>query len=263
MWDFLGVIVEQLSETFRWFLIGYFGTIALLILLYKNQLLNNSSPFGFIKKVSYYIFLPVYVAIVCWFLSATIIVEKDAKQMAEYSLNKVEDSTLTLFLKEAVTYSTDWIDGEITTKEELVNTYLKKNGYEMGSYSTQVVEWTLNNGLEYIKKQAIEKGTIRVGEESINFPLLIQEYLNESKGMASAPFSYLKGMTFKVIHSYAKKLYWLYVFLLFIVVLILGLDIYFKLRNRNNSKELSLNPEDLLENNQDKLPNSQRKINKK
>ena len=254
MWDFLKIIFEQLSETSKWFLVGYFGTISLLILLFKNNLLNYSSSLGFIKKISYYIFLPIYIAIICWFLSATMIVEKDAKQMAEYSLSKVENSTLNLFLKEVASYSSQWMGEEIQTKEELVETYLKKNNYKLDSYSTQVLEWSLNNGLEYIKNKAIEKGTIKVGEESINFPLLIQDYLNEFDEINSAPFLHLKGLTFSTIHNYAKKLYWIYVFLLLVPILILGTDVFLKLK-KNNRQEL-----DVLKNTNKRLENNQKRI---
>ena len=177
MWEFFGIIIDQLTETFRWFLYGFFGTIALLIALYRYKLLYNKRMLGFIKKVSYYLFMPIYVAFVCWMLSATILVEKDAKQLAQYSLEQVETSYFTKFLIEAADYSAEWVSGEINSKEQLIDTYINKNGFTEGKTSTKAIKWTLEKGLDYVLEKAIEQGKVNIGDETINFPLLIQEYL--------------------------------------------------------------------------------------
>ena len=64
---------------------------ALLILLIRNKW-----SFGSIKNKLLHFFVSIYpyYSLVSF---ATLIVEKDAKKMSEYSINKVEHSILTLF----------------------------------------------------------------------------------------------------------------------------------------------------------------------
>ena len=176
MWEFFGIIVEQLGETFRWFITGFLITLIVLILLYKNNSLSNNGTLSFIKKISYYLFFPLYIGIICWFTSATIIVENDAKEIAKITLEKAENSIFPQFSKYILSLADDWLDGELSSKEELVDNYLEAYNYEKGNISTKAMEWTLVNGIEYIENKAIEKGTLNIGDEKINFPLLINAY---------------------------------------------------------------------------------------
>lgn len=257
MWEFFGIIVEQLTETFRWFFTGFSIIIFLLILLYNNNLLSNKGPLSFIKKVSYYMFFPLYIGIICWFTSATIIVEKDAIEIAKITLEKAENSIFPQFSKYILSLADDWIDGELSSKEELVNKYLEANNYEKGNISTKAMEWTLVNGIEYIENKAIEKGTLKIGDEKINFPLLISDYLNGADGMAKIPFNYLKGLSLSSIHNYAKSFYWIYFFMGFVVIIILSLVVYINLKNRKVSANTNfVNPSTTLDNNQKSLDNS-------
>lgn len=261
MWEFLGILIDQLGETFRWFLTGFFFTVVLLILLYKNNLISNNNPFGFIKKISYYIFFPLYIGIICWFTSATLLVEKDAKELAKITLQKAENSLFPQFSKYILSLTDDWLDGSINSKEELVQNYLEKNDYKEGSLSTTAMEWTLNNGLKYIENQAIKNGTLKIGEENINFPKLISNYLSGDNGLAKMPFNYLKGMSLQSIHNYAKSFYLVYLLMALVVFFILGLDIYFHLKKRKNNQEsILINPSTTLENNQPKLENSTKEL---
>lgn len=261
MWDFLGIIIEQLGESFRWFLSGFFITIVTLILLYKNNLLSKNSPISFIKKIAYYLFFPLYIGIICWFTSATLSVEKDAKELAKITLEKAEDSLFPHFSKYILSLADDWLDGEVNSKEELIENYLEKNDYVKGNLSTTAMEWTLTNGLDYIKNQAVKNGNLKIDDETINFPKLISDYLSGTDGLAKMPFNYLKGMSLKSIHNYAKTFYWVYFWMGFVVVLILGTDIYFNLKNRKKSEDINfINPSTTLENNQKKLENSTQEL---
>jgi hypothetical protein len=264
MWDFLGIIIDQLSETFRWFLSGFFITIVTLILLYKNNLLNKSGPLSFIKKVSYYLFFPLYIGIVCWFTSATLIVEKDAKELTRITLEKAESSLFPQFSYYILSLADGWIDRDVDSKEELVNNYLEINNYEKGSISTKAMEWTLTNGLEYIENKAIENGTLQIGDEKINFPKLISEYLSGVEGVAETPFNYLKNKSLNSIHSYTKSFYWIYFLMGFVVILILSLDVYFNLNNRRNKEDTNfVNPSTTLENNQKNIENTLKELDGK
>jgi len=117
MGDFLTILFDQLSETFRWFVLGYFITIALLIVLYRYQLVYHPPVFGFIKKVSYFIFLPLYIGILSWFLSATIYLEKDVIEITEYTFEETEKSILNSFLIEVAKNSSDWVNTELKTQK--------------------------------------------------------------------------------------------------------------------------------------------------
>ena len=160
MWEFFGMIMEQLGETFRWFLTGLFGCAALLILLYKNNLIHHSKVIGFIKKVSYYLFLPLFVGIISWFYSTTLIVEKDAKELARITIEKTENSLLPGFYKYIVSLADEWTEGKIKTKDALVDSYLKSHDYKEGDLTTKAMRWTLTNGLEYIENSLAKTGLI-------------------------------------------------------------------------------------------------------
>lgn len=261
MWEFLGYIVDQLGQTFKWFLTGLFLTITLLILLYKNKLLGNNSSLSFIKKISYYLFFPLYIGIISWFLSATLIVEKHATELARVTLEKAEESIFPQFSSYVLSLTDNWLDMKVNTKEELVNSYLQKNEYEQGAISTQAMKWTLINGIEYIENKAIENGDINLGDETVNFPKLISNYLSGTEGIAALPFSYLRGKSVKMIHSYTMSFYWIYFWMAFVVVFILSLDIYFTIKGRKNKVDSNfVNPSTTLENKQKKLENSIKEI---
>ncbi|MEN8927786.1 MAG: hypothetical protein ABF240_02875 [Flavobacteriales bacterium] len=261
MWEVFGFIIDQLKETFWWFLMGIFVTITLLIILYKNNLLGRTGTINFIKKVSYYLFFPLYVGVLCWFASATFIVEKDATEMARITMEKAENSLFPEFSSYVLSLADSWLEGKVTSKEELIQNYLAKNDYQQGDLSTTALQWTLSNGIEYIKNQAVEKGTLEIGEEKINFPKLIADYLSGEDGLAKMPFSYLKGKSLGMIHSYAKSFYWLYFFMGLLVVLILGLDIYFTQKNKKTETKTNfINPSTTLNNNQKKLKNTVNKL---
>lgn len=261
MWEFFGIIIEQLAETFRWFFIGFLVTIVILILLYKNNLLNNNGALSFVKKVSYYIFFPLYIGIICWFTSATLIVENDAKELARITLEKAENSLFPKFSKYILSLTDDWIEGNISSKEELVENFLAINNYKAGSISKKTMEWTLIYGIEYIEKQAIDNGTIEIGDQEINIPKLVFDYFSGTDELAKIPFNYLKGMSLNTIHNYAKSYYWIYFFMAFVVVMILGLDVYFNLKNKRNKEDINLiNPSTTLENHQKRLENKTSEI---
>ena len=207
MWDFFGIIIDHLSETFRWFLTGFFLTFVVLIILYKNNLLSKTGPLSFIKKVSYYIFFPLYIGIISWFFSATLIVETKAKELAEITIQKAQDSIFPQFSTYILSLANDWVDIEINSKEELVSRYLEEYNFEKGDYTTKAMHWTLISGLEYIENKAIEMGTVEIGDDKVNFPQLISDYLNDENSASTMPFNYLNGLSNKAVHGYTKSFY--------------------------------------------------------
>lgn len=260
MSEFIGIIWEQLGTTFKWCFTGFLITIVTLILLYKNNLLGKSGPLSFIKKISYYLFFPLYIGIITWFFAATYTVEKDALKLAEMSIDAAENSLFPEFYEYAVSLADQYVGDKIKSKKQLVDDYLNKQGYLKGNFSTKTMRWTLENALSYIEDQAIAKGTIKIGQENINFPRLISEYLKKDDKLTLVPFSYLKGMSYKTIHGYASSFYWLYFWLAFVVIFILLLDIYFTLK-RKKKKELKwVDPSTTLDNHQEQLSNTQKSL---
>ena len=258
MYDFFGIIIDQLGETFKWFLTGFFIMIVILILLYKNNLLSKTGPLSFVKKVSYYLFFPLYIGIVCWFFSATLIVETKTKELARITIQKAEESIFPQFTTYILSLAQNYANVEFNTKEELVTSYLSKYNFEKEDYSTQAMQWTLVNGLEYIENKAIENGSLQLGNENINFPQLISNYLNDESDKSSSPFGFLAGMSISTIGNYARSFYFTFVMMVLIVVIILSLDMYFTLKGRKKNKEDKnfVNPSTTLNNNQQKLENT-------
>lgn len=260
MWDFLGFIIDQLGQTFQWFLTGFFLMIVILILLYKNNLLSNTGPLSFIKKISYYLFFPLYVGIICWFFSATLIVEKEAKELARITIEKAQNSIFPQFSSYILSLADNWIEIEFDSKEELVASYLQKYDFKEGDYSTKAMQWTLVNGLEYIQNRAIENGSLQLGNEKVNFPKLISNYLNGNND--TTPFGFLAVMSLKTISNYARSFYLTFILMGLVIVIILSIDVFLNLKAKKNNQEAPnfVNPSTTLENKQKKLENSIKEI---
>ena len=264
MWEFFEMIWEQLGETFKWFMTGFFGCICLLIILYKNDLLFRGKGLGFIKKVSYYLFLPLFVGVISWFYSTTRLVEKDAKQLAALTIETTQNTLLPSFYDYIISLANEWTEGKVTSKEELVDSYLKNHDYKEGDLTTKGMKWTLVNGLDYIEKTAIDNGELKIDDEEFNFPLLVSNYFSNKDNIATTPFNYLKGFSYKAIRGYTRSFYYFYFSMYFLVFLILLADIYYTLKRRRKlQSERILNPNTTLENNQDKLENSIKELEQK
>ena len=259
MWEFLGIVWEQLGETFQSFFTGFLGAIVVLIVLFKYNILRSNSPFVLVKKAIYYIFIPFYIGVLSWFFSATRIVEKDAQKLAEITIDKVGDSILSGFYNYAISFA-ESLDFEAKTKEEFVNTYLEKNGYKKGAYTTAIYHWTLVNGLDYLEKKAIDNGDMSFAGEKFNIPQLVSSYFNGEDKIVMLPFKYLKGMSNNSIKRYTKSFYWMYFFMLLLVIIILGIDIFFNYKRKKKLNVNLINPSRTLENSQDKLSNSQKQL---
>ena len=257
MWDFFDIVIQQLSETFKWSFTGFLITITVLILLYKNNLLSNSGPISFVKKVSYYIFFPLYIGIITWFFAATFTVEKNALELTKITLAKAENSLFPEFYSFAISLADEYIGTDFPSKEELITQYLTKYDYKEDDYSTKAIKWSLNNGLSYIENQAIERGTISIGEEKINFPQLISNYLNGTEDLVENSFNYVRGMSVSTIKKFARSFYWIYFWMVMVVVCILCIDIYLTKRLRRKQLLNFINPETTLGNNQKKLDSNQ------
>jgi len=258
MWEFLGMIWEQLGETFIWFFYGFLGTIVFLFILFKYNVLRSKTSFGIIKKAVYYIFIPLYIGILSWFYSATNIVVDDAQKLADITIEKIGGSILSSFYNYAISFS-ESLDFEAETKEEFVDTYLTKNGYKKDSYTTIAYRWALVNGIDLLEKKAIESGDMSFAGEKFNIPQLISDYFNGNDNVAMLPFKYLKGMSNNSIKKYASSFYWIYFIMFLIVILLLAVDILINYRRKKLEINL-INPAESIELHQDKLANSQKQI---
>lgn len=237
MWDFIGIIWEQLSETFRWFFLGFLTTIAVLILLYRYHFINNTGGIAFIKKVSYYLFLPLYMGIISWFFSATYILQKDAQAFAHYSVNKIEDLLLPQLSKYIISLSKEYTKDEITSRDELVDSYLMNSGYKNGDLTTTAMRWTLTNGLSMVEESAIKHHKSNSKKIKSDYLTIIIDYLLSKNGIVGIPASYIEDMSNETINYYSRSVYWLLFIMSLPVLLVLSLEFYFGFK-RKRKKEL-------------------------
>ncbi len=239
MWEFIGIVWEQLNETFRWFFLGFLTTIAVLILLYRYHFISNTGGIAFIKKVSYYLFFPLYMGILSWFFSATYIIQKDAEVFTHYSVNKAEDMLLPELSNYILSLSKDYNNNEISSKDELVDSYLMNSGYKNGDLTTTAIRWTLTNGLSMIEERAIKHHKTKSEKINSNYLTIIVDYLLSKNGAAGIPVNYIEGMSIDTIKSYSYSVYWILIFMSLPVLLVLSLEFYFGFKRKSKRELIS------------------------
>lgn len=223
MWDIFLTVLEQLGNTFRWGIVGFFIGIFIIFLLRKSKILKGETFFQLTKIAIYYIIFPIGIGSLFWLYAATKHVEKDVHQIANKSINQIENSLYPSFNKYITRYLKNYVDvNNVPTNDEIVSNFLNENK-ESSWFTTEIMHWSLVKSLEYSEKQALKQMGISPNDKDLNVLLLANQNHQLEKGIYDLPFKKIRGLTYNQIGNYLKQFYLLYYLgfgLLFVIILL-------------------------------------------